>query len=84
VPTKFTWKDWLEVDVTCFLVGDFSSWTPIEMDRDDKMNFVITIPLDTGKQYAYHFVLNGKKEVDKTKPTGLGGPHGELCNRVTV
>lgn len=45
------------------LVGDFSEWTqaPIEMKKLKNGTFKTTIDLETGKDYEFRYLIDGKK-----------------------
>jgi len=83
VPTSFEFKDCFDFDASCSLVGDFSGWKPLPMRRDSGgLDFELTVPLQPGKTYFYYFLVAGKVEIEKGKPTGLG--NGVLCNRLNL
>jgi hypothetical protein len=82
-PTEFKYSECFEFEAQCHLVADFTQWKPIPMKREgDNLDFTLTIPLPPGRTYFYYFQVDGKVEIDKKKPTGLG--NGILCNKVAV
>lgn len=50
--------------------------------QGDSLDFSLTVPLPPGQQFLYYFMVNGKREIDKLKPTGFG--NSVLCNRITI
>ena len=61
------------------LVGDFNNWNPKKLKMTKLKNgaFTTTLDLETGKSYAYRYMLDGSKwvndeEADKYVPSGIG------------
>ena len=61
------------------LVGDFNNWNPkkVKMTKLKNGAFTTTLDLETGKSYAYRYMLDGSKwvndeEADKYVPSGIG------------
>jgi len=82
-PVEFKFSECFDFDAECNLVADFTGWKPVAMIREGaNLDFTLTVPLPAGQAFFYYFQVNGKVEVDKKKPTGLG--NGILCNKVSV
>jgi cell division septum initiation protein DivIVA len=82
-PTLFQYKECFDFEASCNLVGDFTGWKPIPMRRNsDGLDFEVTVPLQAGRTYFYYYSVDGKIEIEKGKPTGLG--NGRLCNRLNL
>ena len=61
------------------LVGDFNNWNPkkVKMTKLKNGAFTTTLDLETGKSYAYRYMLDGSQWVndegaDKYAPAGVG------------
>ncbi|MCB0669990.1 MAG: isoamylase early set domain-containing protein [Saprospiraceae bacterium] len=61
------------------LVGDFNNWNPkkVKMTKLKNGAFTTTLDLETGKEYAYRYMLDGKlwvndEAADKYVPAGVG------------
>jgi len=82
-PTLFEFKDCYDYDSDVQLVADFTEWKGVPMARaGESLDFSVSVPLDAGVPHLYYFLVNGKREIDKLKPTGFG--NGVLCNRIQV
>lgn len=62
-----------------YLVGDFNNWNEIsdEMKALKDGSFTITLDLETGREYQFRYLADGKNwinepEADKFVPSGFG------------
>ena len=46
------------------LLGEFLSWAPLPMDRDEYGGFSIVIELEAGRLWCYQFLLDGARLVN--------------------
>jgi len=73
-----------DYDASVSISGDFTDWqeVPITSEISDKFTYSITLPVPRGTHF-YRFKVDGKWDVNKNLPTGVG-PIGELMNKVDV
>ncbi len=67
------------------LVGEFSEWmeSPIEMKKQKDGSFKTTVDLETGKDYAFRYVVNGETwtndwEADEYRGSGISSDENSV------
>lgn len=68
---------------TVAVAGEFNQWTPEAMKASKAGDFSITLDLETGREYAFRYVVNGDQwindtEADKYIPGSYGAEDGVL------
>jgi len=70
---------------TVHLVGEFNNWskTALPMKKAKKGSFSVTIDLETGKEYAFRYLVDGihwknAENADKFSPTPFAGAENSV------
>ncbi len=70
-----------------WLVGDFNSWSSVDtpMNKDKSGSFSVALELETGKEYQFRYLIDGKKwENDWAADKYIKTPYGNTENSVVV
>ncbi len=66
------------------VVGDFTAWTPVAMDRDAAGGFVISVCLPRGRSWRYQFVIDCDRRINDVRADDyVAGPTGAVSVRYT-
>jgi len=71
-----------------YLVGDFNAWNQndMPMQRDGKGAWQLTLPLKTGRDFQFRYLVDGKRwyndwEADAYVPNPYGGKNSVVTTR---